>query len=37
MTFMLIKQSLKNNHMPQKIHSNGLPDTMIMMLLDRYA
>ena len=37
-TLMLIKyEFLKKNHMVQKIHLNTLLDTMIMMLLDRYA
>ena len=35
---MLIKyQFLKNNHIAQKLDLNTLSDTMIMMLLDRYA
>ena len=28
---------VSKNHMAQKIHSNALSDTMMMMLLDRYG
>ena len=38
MTLMSIKYLfLKKNHMAQEIHLNTLLDTMIIMLLDRYA